>query len=181
MICREVPSVMWHVLSGPAGRDGGAAVQFVQGETDNVADCNVHMDNAAIAQNSASGRGGGLVLAIYGFGGVTASGISLEHARACNNSAGAGDGGGVFALVSGSALLNSGIAVEIRGARVQLENVSATDNTAGRMMFPAATHTYFVGSHLPDARVVLVWCARAALLCKCCLFLDVMQVGPAGA
>lgn len=75
-----------------------------------------------------------MVLAIYGFGGVTASGISLEHARACNNSAGAGDGGGVFALVSGSALLNSGIAVEIRGARVQLENVSATDNTAGRVI-----------------------------------------------
>ena len=99
------------------GRDGGAAMQFVQGETGDVANCSVHMEDTLATANVASGRGGGLFLAIYGFGGVTTSNIGLVRSIARNNHA-VGEGGGVIALVSGSALSNTGSAVEIVGAQV---------------------------------------------------------------
>jgi hypothetical protein len=105
-------------------------MQFIQGETGDVGNCSVHMDSAVARGNAAGGRGGGLLLAIYGFGGATNSSISLLHAAATNNSA-AGEGGGVMALVSGSVLVDTGLAVEIVGADVQLDNVTAAGNSAG--------------------------------------------------
>ena len=95
-----------------------------------MANCSVHLDNATATSNRALGRGGGLFLAIYGFGGVTTSSIDLLSSTASGNTAGE-EGGGAIALVSGSALINTGIAVEIVSPLVDVNNVTVTDNNAG--------------------------------------------------
>jgi hypothetical protein len=94
--------------------------------------------------------------AIYGFGGVNGSRITLLDSTADSNSA-TRDGGGAIALVSGSALQSTGIAVEIVGAQVQMRNLTARGNVAGGSGGGVAVEFDNRGSivHVQDAVVSL--------------------------
>ena len=105
-------------------------MQFIVGDAGDVANCSVRMDRAVATANAAGGRGGGLFLALYGFGGVTSSSIDLSATTASGNSAG-GAGGGVVSLVSGSAPLRTGIEVVIASPEIRVHDVTLVGNSAG--------------------------------------------------